>query len=474
MASPSTSADAAPASAPQPSMWRAIGNALRGKREDYTRLPLERAILLLAVPMALEMLMESTFGLVDIFFVGKLGPQAVGTVGITGSLIIVVFAAAIGLSIAATATVARRIGEDDEVGAAKAAGQAILLGVGFSVPIGLLGGLLAEPMLIAMGGSPDVAAGWPYTAVLFGGSATIFLLFLNNAIFRGAGDAAIAMRSLWLANLINMVLDPCLIFGLGPFPEMGLIGAAVATTIGRGVGVLFQLWILAKGARRVTLRAHHLKPDWEIMQRLLRISGWGILQFFIATASWLGIMWIIARFGDITLAGYTIALRLIHFAILPSWGLTNAASTLVGQNLGAKQPDRAERAVWLTGRYNLTFLASIAVIFWFAAPWLIRLFTDDPGVIDAGVLVLRISSFAYCFSAYSMVFSQAFNGAGDSKTPTRINGVVMWCWQLPLAYLLSLRFGLAGVMCAIVVSMATWAIVGGVIFKRGGWKLKTV
>ena len=455
-----------------PSDWQAIKDSLRGKRADYTKLPLRRAILLLAVPMALELVMESTFGLVDIFFVGQLGPEAVATVGISGSLIIVIFAVAMGLSIGTTAMVSRRIGEGDDEGANVAAAQAILSGIGFSVPLGVAGWFLAPTMLGWMGGSPDVIAGADYTAVNFGGCATIFLLFLNNAIFRGAGDAAMAMRSLWLANILNIILDPILIFGFGPVPAMGLLGAAIATAVGRGVGVLYQLWALAYGDRRVQVKLHAFGLDLPVAKRLLRVSVSGMLQFFIATASWLGIMRIVALFGDSTLAGYTIALRLIHFTILPSWGLSNAASTLVGQNLGAKNPVRAEEAVWITGRYNFILLASEAVVYWVFAEPMIRIFADDPAVVEAGVLSLRISSSAYLFSAFTMVFSQAFNGAGDTDTPTKINLVCFWLLQLPLAYFLArvLGWGLGGALGAIVVSLATWALIGLIVFKRRAWK----
>ncbi len=461
---------------PRLSAWHVVKASLSGHREDYTRLPLPRAILLLAIPMALELVMESTFGLVDIFFVGKLGPEAVATVGISGALIILVFAVALGLSIGATAVVSRRIGEGDSEGASLAASQAILAGIAFSIPISVVGWALAPDLLRWMGGSEAVVAGDGYTAWLFGGSSTIFLIFLNNAIFRGAGDAAIAMRSLWLANLINIVLDPCLIFGLGPFPEMGLTGAAVATTIGRGVGVLFQFWVLARGDRRVRIVRRHLRLNPKVMRGLLGISINGMAQFFVGTASWLGIMWIVARFGDDVVAGYTIAVRLIHFAILPSWGMSNAAATLVGQNLGAKQPGRAERAVWLTGRYNLIMLATIAILFWILADPLVRIFSDAPAVVGPAVTALRISAFAYCFSAYSMVFSNAFNGAGDTWTPTKINFAVLWLWQLPLAYSLAHVFGwgLSGVLFAIVAAQATWALAGGWVFNKGTWKQRKV
>jgi putative MATE family efflux protein len=456
-----------------PSFWAAVRASLAGRRQDYTKLPLPRAILLLAVPMALELMMESTFGLVDIFFVSKLGPAAVATVGLTEAVVILLFAIALGLSIGATATVARRIGEGDEAGAAKAAAQAILAGIAVSIPFGLFGWFWANELLTWMGGTPDVVAGSGFAAILLGGSPTIFLLFLNNAIFRGAGDAAIAMRALGLANLFNIVLDPCLIFGLGPFPEMGLEGAAVATNIGRGLGVAFQFWALASGGRRVVLRRKLLHFDWTIMRPLLYISRKAMAQFFIATASWLGVMRIVALLGDDALAGYTIAVRIIHFAILPSWGMSNAVSTLVGQNLGANRPDRAEESVWLTGRYNFVFLAVTAVVFGLSADYLVSLFSSDAAVVAAGAEALRVSSFAYVFSAYTSSFAQAFNGAGDSSTPMKINFYVLWLLQLPLTYLLSqtLGLGLTGAMAAIVASMAAWAIVGFLVFRRGDWKL---
>lgn len=460
---------------PALSFWAAVRASLAGRRQDYTQLPLPRAILFLAVPMVLELTMESTFGLVDIYFVGKLGPAAVATVGLTGAVVLLLFAVAMGLSIGATATVARRIGEGDEEAAGVAAVQAIIAGVAVSIPFGLFGWFWAPEILTWMGGTPDVVAGSGFAAILLGSSITIFLLFLNNAIFRGAGDAAIAMRSLWLANICNIILDPCLIFGWGLFPEMGLEGAAVATAIGRGVGVAFQFWALMTPGRRIVLRTSLLRFDWTIMRPLLRISRKAMAQFFIATASWLGVMRVVALLGDDILAGYTIGLRLVHFAILPSWGMSNAVSTLVGQNLGAKKPDRAEQAVWLTGRYNFFFLAAMAVFFGLLAAPLTAFFTDDAAVIAAGTMSLRISSLAYIFAAYTMVFSQAFNGAGDSATPMKINFFVLWLWQLPLAYVLSqtLGYGLPGAMAAIVISMAAWAVVGLVIFRRGGWKRAT-
>ncbi len=450
--------------------------AVKGTREDYTSGSLSRAITLLAIPMMLELLMESTFGLVDIYFVGKLGSDAVATVGLSASVLVILFAIALGLSMGATALVARRIGEGDPEGAGRAAVQAILAGVLFSMPLALAGVLLAPRLLTWMGAAPEVAAGWPYLAMLLGGSITIFLIFLNNAIFRGAGDAAIAMRALWLANIINMILDPCLIFGWGPFPELGLLGAAVATTIGRGIGVAYQFGVLLGGKHRVAVKPDQLRLDLPVMKRLLRVSASGIAQFFVATASWLGIMRIIALFGSMTLAGYTIALRLIMFSILISWGLANAASTLVGQSLGAGKPERAERAVWLAGFYNTIFLSSVTVLFWMFAEPFIAFFTQDPAVIRVGVEALRILSAGQIFAAYSMVTAAAFNGAGDTDTPTFINLVCYWLWQLPLAYTLAhvLDLGPTGVYVAVALTAVTWTIIGVTLFRRGRWKTRMV
>ena len=367
------------------SLWRAVPDAIRGSREDYTRIPLPRAIVLLAIPMMLELVMESTFGLVDIYFVGKLGPPAIAAVGLTGSVIIMVFAIVMGLSMGTTATVARRIGEGDPEAAGLAAWQAILAGVMGSAPVSLAGYLLAPALLRWMGASPEIEAGYQYTAVLFAGSVTIFLLFLNNAIFRGSGDAVTAMRALWLANLLNIVLDPLLIFGIGPFPELGLMGAALATTLGRGLGVVYQLAVLFGGRGKVSISRASMRWDGPVFWSLLRISITGMVQFFIATAAWLGLTRIIALFGGTVLAGYTLALRLIHVAILPSWGVSNATATLVGQNLGAMRPERAERAVISTGFVNFAMLSVISLAFWQFAEPLVKVFTADAEVVSNGV-----------------------------------------------------------------------------------------
>jgi putative MATE family efflux protein len=453
--------------------WAEVRESIRGSQQDFTDGSLGRAITLLAIPMVLEMSMESLFGIVDVFWVARLGPNAVATVTLSESLLTVVFAVALGLSMSTTAMVARRIGEKNPEAAAVAAVQAIALGIGVSIGVGVIGGVWARPLLRLMGAAPAVVeSGWGYTAVLLGGSVTIFLLFLINAVFRGAGDAAIAMRALWLANLVNIVLDPCLIFGWGPFPEMGLAGAAVATTIGRGLGVAYQLYVLLSGRHRVVVRRPEIRLDPAVLWRLLRISVTGMVQFFISTASWLGLVRIIALFGSAALAGYGIALRIIIFSILPSWGLSNAAATLVGQNLGAQKPDRAERSVWVTGFYNMVFLGGVAVIFIVFARPLVMLFTSDPAVVPVGVDCLRYISYGYLFYAYGMVMVQAFNGAGDTFTPTIINLFCYWLWEIPLAYVLALwtSLGVQGVFLAIAIAESTTAVVGVLAFRRGRWK----
>ena len=461
---------------PPASLWKAVPDAIRGSKEDYTRIPLPRAIVLLAIPMMLELVMESTFGLVDIYFVGKLGPPAIATVGLTGSLIILEFAIVMGLSMGTTATVARRIGEGDSDAAGLAAWQAILAGLMGAVPVSIAGYILAPDMLRWMGATEAIEAGYLYTAVLFAGSPTIFLIFLNNAIFRGAGNAVEAMRALWLANLLNIVLDPLLIFGIGPFPELGLMGAAIATTIGRGSGVIYQLAILSSGKTRVRMTRAAMRWHGPTFWNLLRVSVTGMVQFFVATAAWLGLTRIISLFGETVLAGYTLSLRLIHVAILPSWGVSNATATLVGQNLGAERPDRAERAVLLTGLLNFAMLSGIALGFWAFAEPMVGAFTSDGAVIATGTQSLKILSTGYIFAGFSMVFGQAFNGAGDTATPAWVNFLCYWCWQLPLGYTLArpLGIGVEGVYAAVVISGATWAVVGYILFRRGKWKLHRI
>ena len=457
--------------------WPTVREALRGSRRDYTSGPIGRAILLLAIPMVLEMVLESVFAVVDVFWVSRLGPDAVATVGITESMLALLYAVAIGLSMAATATVARRTGEKNPEGASAAAVQAIALGISIAVPVGIAGALLAPKLLAVMGANASIVkTGASFTRVMLGMNVVILLLFLINAIFRGAGDAAIAMRVLWLANIINLVLDPCLIFGLGPFPALGVTGAAVATTCGRGTAVIVQFVTLFRGRRRIVIAPRHLRLDPAVMVRMLRLSGNAMLQVVIGTASWLGLVKILSVFGSAALAGYTIAIRIIVFAILPSWGMSNAAATMVGQSLGAGKPDRAEKSVWIAGFYNMIFLGSVGIVFVTLAGPIVSLFTSDAAVAPIAVRGLRTVSYGFLFYAYGMVMVSAFNGAGDTFTPTVINFCCFWLWEIPLAWFLADRMGLGppGVFWAIAVAFSTVAVVGSIAFSRGGWKKKKV
>jgi putative MATE family efflux protein len=455
----------------------AIREALRGSHRDYTTGPIGRSIILLAVPMVLEMCMESIFAVVDIKWVSYLGPDAMATVGLTESLLTLIYAMAIGLSIGATATVARRIGEHNPDGAARAAVQAIILGLIVAVVIAVIGAPLAPKLLALMGASPSVVEhGSSFTRIMLAGNATILLLFMINAIFRGAGDAAIAMRVLWLANAFNIVLGPCFIFGLGPFPKLGIAGAATATNIGRGIGALYALSRLVRPGGRFDIRGRHLRVEPAIMIRLVRLSATGTFQVFIGMASWVGLVRTISSFGTDAVAGYIIGIRVILFALLPSWGMSNAAATMVGQALGARKPDRAERAVWKAGFYNLIFLGSVGLIFVLFAREIISLFTTDPNVVPYGVDCLRIVAYGFLFYAYGMVLTQSFNGAGDTWTPTIINLFVFWLWELPLAYVLAIVFGIGprGVFLAIMIAFSTLAIVSAIVFRRGTWKTRVV
>ncbi|MBZ5574210.1 MAG: MATE family efflux transporter [Acidobacteriia bacterium] len=463
--------------APQPSLWNSLREAVRGSHQDYTEGGLNRAILLLAVPMILEMVLESLFAVVDVFWVGRLGANAVATVGITESLLSLVFAVGMGLSLSTTAMVARRIGEKDPEGAAVAAVQAIVLGLATSVVIGVPCLFWAPELLRLMGASPEIVSmGAGYTRIALGGGGIVLMLFLNNAIFRGAGDAAIAMRLLWVSNIINLILDPCLIFGLGPFPRLGVTGAALATLTGRSIGVGYQFYRLLRGTERIRILARQIRVNLSVLLRLLRVSLTGILQFAIAHTSWIGLVRIVSVFGAAALAGYTIAIRIVIFLILPSWGLANAAATLVGQNLGAKKPERAESAVWKTGLYNMLFLGSVGVFFVIMAEPIIRLFTHDPAVVPLGTACLRIISYGNVGYAYGMVMLQAFNGAGDTITPTIVNLFGFWLLEIPLAYWLAVPMQLHsnGVFFSIVVAEGAIAAASAVLFKRGRWKTQQI
>jgi putative MATE family efflux protein len=466
-----------PAIAAPPTLWASLREAVRGSHQDYTEGSLNRAILLLAVPMVLEMVLESLFAVVDVFWVGRLGADAVATVGLTESLLSLVFAVGIGLSLSTTAMVARRIGEKDHEGAAVAGVQAIVLGLAVSVVIGIPCWIWASRLLSLMGASPEIVAlGSGYTRIALGGSGAILLLFLNNAIFRGAGDAAIAMRLLWVSNIINLILDPCLIFGLGPFPRLGVTGAALATFTGRSIGVGYQFYRLLRGTERIRILYRQLRVNLTILLRLLRVSLTGILQFTIAHTSWIGLVRIVSVFGSAALAGYTIAIRVVIFLILPSWGMSNAAATLVGQNLGAGKPERAESAVWRTGFYNMIFLGGIGLFFVFFAEPIIRLFTQDPAVVPLGAACLRIVSYGNVGYAYAMVMLQAFNGAGDTVTPTIVNFFGFWLLEIPLAYWLAIRldFRSNGVFWSIVVAEASIAAASAILFRRGHWKTQKI
>lgn len=459
------------------SLWADVKESVRGSHRSYTTGSIGRSILLLAIPMVLEMLMESVFAVVDIFWVSHLGTDAAATVGLTESLLTLIYALAIGLSIGAMAMIARRIGEGNPDGAARAAVQAIALALLVSITIAVVATPLAPRLLALMGGSRWVIEnGVGFTRVMLACNATVVLLFMVNAIFRGAGDAAIAMRTLWLANWINILLGPCLIFGLGPFPKLGIVGAAIATNIGRGTGALFALIRLFRPGGRFQIDWHQLRLDPAIMARLVRLSATGTFQVFIGMASWIGLVRIISSFGSNAVAGYTFGIRVILFALLPSWGMANAAATMVGQALGAKNPERAERAVWKAGFYNMIFLGIVGIVFVLFAPQIIWFYTDVPEVSQYGIDCLRIVAYGFLFYAYGMVLGQSFNGAGDTWTPTIINLFVFWLWEIPLAYVLSkvLGMGPRGVFLAITIAFSTLAVVSAIVFRQGRWKRKVV
>jgi len=454
-----------------------VAEAVSGTEQDFTEGKLSRAILLLSIPAVLEMVMESVFVIVDIYFVSKLGANAVATVGITESMVTIIYAIAIGLGTATTSMVSRRIGEKNPDAASIAAFQAILTGVIISLLIGLPGAMLSGRLLGMMGASKTILESMSgYTSIMLGGNIVIMMLFIINAIFRSAGDAAVAMKVLWIGNIINIMLDPCLIFGLGPFPHLGVTGAAVATTIGRGCAVLVQFYLLFFGRKRIRLSKKHLIINFKIMIKLLKLSFGSIGQNLISTSSWIALVRIISIFGSEVVAGYTIAIRIIGFTLMPSWGISNAASTLVGQNLGAKKPERAERAVWVTGVANMILLGAIGLILVVYPEPFIRIFIDNENVVKSGVLGLRIISFGFIAYGLGMVLVNSFNGAGDTSTPLKINIFAFWFVEIPLAWLLAIKSGLMeeGVFIAIVIAESLMTFIAWIVFRRGKWKLKEV
>ena len=451
------------------SIFHFIKDAIVGKQHDYTTGSMRKAIFILAIPMILEMCLESVFAIVDIFFVAKLGSNATATVGLTESVLTIIYSIAIGLSMAATAMVARRIGEKNPEGAARAGAQAIMVGITISILISITGVFYAEELLRLMGATEEIVqTGSTYTRIMLAGNVVIMLLFLLNGIFRGAGDASIAMRSLWLANLCNIILCPILIH------YFGLNGAAIATTTGRGIGVCYQMWHLLKGKKGIIkIHMQHFLPDKEVLKNLLNVASTASLQFIIGSASWIAMARIITDFGSSAVAGYTIAIRWIVFFILPAWGLSNAAATLVGQNLGANQPERAEQSVWKTAKYNAIFMAFVSLLFLVGAEFFVSIISSDPAVVETAVLALRIVSLGYIFYGVGMVMMNAFNGAGDSRTPTWVNLFWFWIFQIPFAYLLAVvwEWGPKGVFIAIVITETCITITSVILFKRGKWKM---
>lgn len=462
-------------------LWRRtasfVRESLRDNETDFTVGPIGRALGMLAIPMMLEMGMEAIFAVVDIAFVSRLGMNAIAAVGLTEALITVLYAVAIGLGMGVTAMISRRIGAKDQEGAAQVTGQAIWVGAVLAIIIGVSGVTYAADLLRLMGASDAVIAeGRGFTAILLGGSASILYLFLLNAAFRGAGDAPVALRSLTLANAINIVLDPCLIFGLGPFPELGVSGAAIATTIGRGIGVVYLAYYLFGGNGRLKFEARHLRIVPHLILRMIRISIGGIGQFLIATSSWIAIMRVVALYGSAPIAAYTIALRLLEFAFLPAWGLGNAAATLVGQNLGANKPDRAEQSVWRAARYNTIFMSTLGVLMLLFAPQIVSWFSSDEEILRYGTHCLRILGIGYPMYAVGMIVIQALNGAGDTRTPSILNFICFWIIQIPAAYWLATGagFGPEGVFIAIVVAESILTVLGVIVFRRGDWRQQKV
>lgn len=459
------------------SFWSILREAISGTQRDFTQGSLRAAIFILAVPMIVEMMAESLFAIVDIFFVSRLGSGSVAVVSITESMMYLIYSVAIGLSIGATATVARRIGEKDPEGAAKAATHSIYLGTFASLLLGAIGVIFAPTFLRLMGADEAVVAeGTTFTRIMLGGNIVVMFLFMLNAIFRGAGDAAIAMRVLWFANIMNIVLAPCFIFGFWFFPQLGVTGAAVGTTLGRGLGVLFAAYNLFYGEKRFEIRANHWVVDTARLWKLVKVSAPGILQFFIQTASWIGLVRVVTGFGTQAIAGYQIGIRVVIFALLPSVGLANAAATLVGQNLGAGKPERSEKAVWIAAKYNFFVQTSIGVLFVLFAGQIAGIFATEPQEFAFAASALRIIAYGFSFYAIGMVLETAFNGAGDTWTPTLLNFFVFWVFEIPLAYLLSYTYGMGpqGVFWAITIAFSVLAVAAAILFRRGKWKLKVV
>ncbi len=454
-----------------------IKDAILGKEQDFTSLSLKTAILILAIPMILEMMMESLFAVVDIFFVAKLGEHAIATVGLTESVVVLVYAVGFGISMAATALISRRFGEKQYSEAGSAAFQLLIVGGVISVILGVLGWIFAADILALMGAEPAVvASGVMYSRIIFAGNTAIMLLFLINGAFRGAGQAHHAMRSLWIANGLNIFLDPLFIFGFGTWSGWGLEGAAVATTFGRGVGVLYQLYHLFNGRHKLKILKENIEISWEIIKKIIGISIGGMGQFLIDSVAWIALTRMNAEFGSTALAGYTIAFRILIFTILPAWGLSGAAATLVGQNLGANQPQRAEDAVWITTRYTVIFMASVTGIYLLFASSLAGIFTDIPEIQAIAAQGLQVIACGYVFFAVGMVLTQAFNGAGDTKTPAWINIGVLWFMEIPLAYLLAFTFELEylGIFIAIAFCHSFHSLVTLFIFRNGKWKTMKV
>lgn len=462
---------------PSASLWAELRDAIRGTNADYTRIPMRRAVFLLAVPMVLELVLESTFAVVDIWFVAKLGSSAVATVGLTETFLFLLYAIAMGLAMAVTAVVARRVGEGQREAASVTAVQAILIALLVSVPFAVVGIVWAQDLLRLMGADAwTLQHGYGYMQWMLGGNVVIMLLFVINAIYRGAGDAAIAMRVLWVANGLNIALDPILIFGLGPIPAMGIEGAAIATNIGRGAGVAMQLWILFRGGHHIHVLSSQLALHSTILFNIVRTSLGGIGQMIIAMTSWIFLMRILANIGSEAVAGATIAIRIMMFVMMPAWGMSNAAATLVGQNLGAQQPDRAEASVWRIGCYNMAYLIAVSVAFFLFPDRLIAIFSDDPAVIAIGGEWLRILSYSFFVYGWWMVTVQAFNGAGDTATPTRINLVFFWLIQIPLSYFLAIKLGWqqSGVFWGVFVSETAVGLFTLWLFTHGKWKMAKV